>query len=124
LHSIEETDLLAFYITDDEGYISPKYAIDIWMNNSVSVKDVKSNFGISISPNPSEDVIHLQIHETQSTPLMLTLLDMNGKVVLESMVPPFQNQKAIDVSNLSPGMWILRISDREKISSSKVMIVR
>ena len=74
---------------------------------------------ISIYPNPAVDV--LNIYSDENPFKSITILDLSGKVLLiiENTVSGTQT---IDVSNLTPGMYLIRLETDENIINDQFII--
>jgi hypothetical protein len=66
------------------------------------------NFNIKAYPNPAGPVLELRAAGTV-TKASLQVFDMNGKVVLRNVM--ISNQKQLDISKLSPGVYLLSINE-------------
>ena len=66
-------------------------------------------------PNPVQNILHLQLFDLQN---FLVLTDIHGKRVLEQMAG---STTSLDISNLKPGMYFLRIENAHGIQNLKVI---
>ena len=76
---------------------------------------------VQVYPNPTQDNIILETasYFNQSAPI--SIYDVSGRLILEDYWPLGQKQKSISLSNLSTGIYVLRIvSNNEVISKSVV----
>lgn len=60
---------------------------------------------VSFYPNPTKDILHIK-HETAQNQLNISILDVNGKIVLNTSKPSL-NQ--IDISSLEKGIYFAKI---------------
>ena len=73
----------------------------------VSVKDANANIeNIKVYPNPANDVLF--INATQE--ITVAICSVEGKVVLQQ-----KNAKSIDISKLTPGLYLMKIKDKNGI---------
>ena len=70
---------------------------------------------LKIYPNPVEDVLHISVQN--NTIEQLTVIDGNGRVILEKI----DNVELINLSHLPSGLYLLQIKT-EKGSISKKII--
>lgn len=88
-----------------ESAISCGYPTGVSSNQLVLL-----NQGISLFPNPLQNVLHLKFEESIPENSKITLTDLLGKIILEY---PLQlngnNEAALDVSVLTNGMYCYRI---------------
>ena len=69
---------------------------------------------ISVYPNPSENIIHIDNLTTENYELKITTL--LGKIVLEK-----NNSNRIDISSLSKGIYILTVKQGERLLTKKII---
>lgn len=82
----------------------------------LSVKEIiRTNDIISIYPNPVDDKVTLIVSDKQKYIYQIELLNLFGQCVLLR-----QNASSIDVSNLSHGLYIMRIT----LSDSSMTIIK
>ncbi|NGX83578.1 FG-GAP-like repeat-containing protein [Aequorivita sp. KMM 9714] len=82
--------------------------------------NTQSTLDFVVFPVPADDVliIHFPINALKST---ITIFDINGRKV-KSDINNNQTSIAIEVSDLSAGEYILKISNEDKITSQKIII--
>ena len=98
----------AAYVNDLNDQIPPCYSID----TSIDKMEAKH---IKIYPNPADTYIHI---EATFEIIRVDLLDLNGQR-LNSI-----NSEEIDISLLSPGLYLLQITDnRGRCHQNKLVIV-
>jgi hypothetical protein len=78
---------------------------------------------VKIYPNPAKDEVTVNINGNEKV-LGLTLTDMNGKVVLTGniIMNGTEIMKKLDVSSLSKGTYLLRLTSGERSYSEKLVI--
>ncbi len=81
------------------------------------------NKTIEVYPNPANQFFVVYNYATEKTRIA-TLYDINGRILKQQ--PLQQTASRIDVSNLKPGMYILKIVDATKqvIRTEKILVVR
>ena len=102
------------YPLDFEGFadrdLSPMGHLEInpntaFCNLSVSVSDLNlSDLAITLYPNPVSDRLVIENASTENH--QLTLIDLTGRILQE--IPLNTRNTAVDVSRLSPGLYILK----------------
>ena len=75
---------------------------------------------IKLYPNPSKDVITLQINN-YSGKLNVKLFDINGREVLTLNNTDFVNQTIINISTLSKAIYLLRIEGEDLSYTNKIV---
>jgi hypothetical protein len=71
-----------------------------------------NNFKLQVFPNPTHSIITIENTEEVQQTLQYALYDLNGKVLYETHSD--ENMFEINLANLSPGTYILRITNDEK----------
>ncbi|MDR6967163.1 N-acetylneuraminic acid mutarotase [Flavobacterium arsenatis] len=84
----------------ENSYLLKEVYVVLFSNNNLSVNNLKSD-KIKIYPNPVSDMLFIKMENFES----LTLLDLSGKQLLK------QNEKAVDLSGLSSGIYVINLVD-------------
>ena len=71
-----------------------------------------AQFSATASPNPTRDIVQLRISGQINKNFNYLLTDMNGKILMKATIS--NSVTPIDLSNLSQGMYILKITDGGK----------
>jgi Secretion system C-terminal sorting domain len=90
---------------------------------SRKVLDVDINFiqkEILIYPNPTSNVLHITSSLLSNS--IATLIDVSGKVVLEKLIVPNQNNAELHLSHLMKGIYILQIKGGNINHNHKIII--
>ncbi len=71
-----------------------------------------STVQLSLYPNPTTNIIYIDIKDLEADRLNIELLDMNGKVITASLLenPAASFTHTMDVSKLAAGAYAVRIS--------------
>jgi len=96
---------------------------------SVRVENDAVPVGFSIGspyPNPASKIMRLKVSSDESLPRRLSIIDITGRIVLQSPVNPFRGIRLleVDISFLSPGLHFVRIGNHSGSVSKSVLIVR
>lgn len=86
----------------------------IVMNRS-SAEQLRTS-GVAVYPNPNNGQFQVVTSETFGTDIQITVMDMNGRVVLT------QSQGAVNASEMSAGMYLVRVSNGMESVTTKVQI--
>ena len=115
------------YVDSDSSNNSTFVDITWWNPQrwNVSVEDVAYNSdNIAVYPNPANDQLNVQLIFAESNAVNIELLDLSGKMVASpnknQAISP--NQFTLDVTDLSNGIYILKVTNGTKVSTSKVTI--
>ena len=78
--------------------------------------------GITVYPNPSNGVFNINI-PSDSKNLRLEVTDISGKVVQEAFINKASNSiYKLDLSKLSKGIYLMKVSDNNYSKSEKLII--
>ena len=86
---------------------------------STSIEEI-DNLDILVYPNPAANQLNISLSSDEL--LDLTLLDLNGKIVLSRTVSDFSN--TIDISRIDAGLYFLRIGNNQNYSTTKIQITK
>lgn len=87
-------------------------------NLSVDTKSLKGDLVFSIFPNPTQDEITIQ-SEDFAPNSMVTILDLQGQQITSRRLR--NTQSTIDVSNLTQGVYFIRIEDEHRIGVQQLV---
>jgi hypothetical protein len=79
-----------------------------------------NNSIIKIYPNPATDLLYFRIEEPIRNPLTLNIIDMQGKLIIDHNVR--SSFGTIDIKDLVPGIYTLRLSDENAHKEEKFII--
>ncbi len=86
----------------------------VYLGESIGVEEV-SNVTATLYPNPTTDFITVELKDINAT-ATVSIIDMTGKVIYN--VEIFGN-KTFDVSALTSGVYVVKVTDNGRISSTK-----
>ena len=88
-------------------------------NNLLNVTDFNTNGLVKIYPNPAKDILNIEIDNYEDI-MDLTMYSTTGKILLSKKT--FNDQKlSIDVSNISEGLYFVRISSLTQSDTIKII---
>jgi hypothetical protein len=116
---IEELDFVRF----------GTYGRGIWdfrIADPTGTKELLANNGnFKVYPNPTNDLIQIQINDLKSEKVSLKILDISGKTIKEEQIavqPSQEFQIERSLKGLPKGIYILTVKDYEQIYSAKVFL--
>lgn len=77
------------------------------------------DYGISIFPNPANDVLTIQFTNQQQKALTLELFDITGKTIMASVIQPQTHTFTTDVKSLASGIYMIKLSNETITVSEK-----
>ena len=83
-------------------------------NQTLSIDDQKNQLDISIYPNPTSGMVHIEGNFTQ---LKVVVYDILGK----QLINKFITNHVIDLRHLENGVYILQLYDGVKLSTKKII---
>ena len=90
-----------------KGSTKKRYYYETY-NNNVSTQDhVRQSSGLRIYPNPVQKTLNLDLEKNRIQ--QVQILDMNGRLFLQQA----GEQQKLDVSNLIPGSYLIRVIDNK-----------
>lgn len=92
---------------------------------ALSSKNITYNSdNISIYPNPANTQLNVELLFAENNAVIIELFDLTGKVVAVPNTNQFSttNQYTFDVAELNKGVYILKVTNGNKVSTSKVTI--
>ena len=93
--------------TDEYGNAST-CNFELTVDEYVGVADNSLDKGLSLYPNPAKHVVNL-VNKTNIALETMMIYDINGKLVNQINLRTMQGEKAIDVSSLATGVYVVQI---------------
>src|SRR5690606_9154630 len=75
---------------------------------TLGINEISLDTSLALYPNPTSDVVNLVNKSNISLEKML-IYSINGKLVSETNLSATQGEKAVDVSSLAAGVYIVKI---------------
>ena len=97
-------------------YLSNEF--DVVLNTNVENYDLK-NYGISIYPNPTTNIINLSVSNSKEIIKAFKISDVNGKTILERT--NIQQNEIIDLSFVKSGIYFINIQTAKEIFTTKIL---
>ena len=85
---------------------------------TVSINEVENTFGLNVYPNPASDVINVSVNKAVDA--TISIIDVTGKVVKTSALNGMTT--ALNTSDLTSGIYHVKITDGASTSTQKVVI--
>ena len=89
----------------------------VLLPNLTSVEE-NNKLDVLVYPNPAVNVLNVTLNSNEL--FELTITDLNGKNILTESVSNMSNM--VDISNLSSGMYLMRIANSNVQSTTKIQI--
>jgi Secretion system C-terminal sorting domain/Domain of unknown function (DUF4397) len=90
------------------------------------IEQLANNVNLQLYPNPASNQITARFSLTGTKRVVIDITDLSGQVVaeVENATLSGNQQIAVNTTNLSDGMYFLRINDGENLSVNKFLLVR
>ena len=89
----------------------------VLLPNLTSIQE-NNNLDVQVYPNPAINVLNITLNSNEL--FDLTITDLNGKQVLAERISSISNM--VDITDLSSGMYLLRIANSNTQSTTKIQI--
>lgn len=93
--------------TDEYGNTST-CSFEITVDTVVGIDDNSLETGLSLYPNPAKNVVNL-VNKTNISLEKMMIYDINGKLINQINLRTMQGEKAVDVSSLASGVYVVQI---------------
>ena len=117
IHTYAATNLYDVILTVTNSCGSDVYNMNI--NVALSIYSI-NNYNINIYPNPVKDILNIELENNSKA--MYQIFDITGKIIVEDEIRKGENQKSIQLSNLSSGIYNLRLTIDNNIINHKLII--
>jgi hypothetical protein len=115
-----------FEIRIHPGIINSDWSFSGFFTSSIlSVPDEMASVegNLSVWPNPANDVLNIQLKNTGSYPVQISLTNILGDLILKTSMenngPYFKN--TLDVSGIASGIYLLRVQSGRNVWFGKVL---
>ena len=90
-------------------------------NSETGLMDLKK-FNISIFPNPSSDIIVIQVNDVLRKNIIIKLMDLSGKLIEEKQILKGQTIGFFDAQTLYDGVYLVEvISDTNRVTEQVII---
>ena len=88
------------------------------------VPSVFDNNGLKVYPNPSNDLMIVEIQEAMADESMIQIYNLNGQILQEMKLPAGESKISFSVSRLDSGLYLLRWINGSRIVNNKIVVSR
>lgn len=89
---------------------------------SVGIEQLANDMTLNIAPNPAQGYTTLSFSQQLPEDLKVELISVDGRVVLERILPTGTTSQTLNVHTLSPALYLMRLSTNEIVEVRKIMI--
>ena len=91
---------------------------------SATKEAVASKNTFRVYPNPATSIINIEPEKISDVTLLISLVDINGKVIMNNNLPAKSAAVKLNVTNLSQGTYFLRISNAAGVLQGEYKIIK
>jgi hypothetical protein len=88
------------------------------------VQDINDSEIIDVYPQPAKDNLNIDIKFSHNDVSRLDLYDIQGKVLLSTVVNQNSNNVSLDVSELNSGIYFVKVQSENNLYTKKVQIIK
>jgi len=115
-------------VTSADGDVAyanaPQKGVIVDTGNTVATQEPTNTLGLSVQPNPADDLLHLRVATAISGAVQLSLVGMDGRPALRRQLDGFAAGQVLtlDVQQVPAGMYLLQMESAAGNSVTKVVI--
>ncbi len=118
-------DAFYFTVSDPEGgFIGvTKFSIDIDSNNpTVSTFSPEIDNELSLFPNPTSDVVNVQLTQPLRQEAVLRVFDLSGRQTNQVVLGVGSNGSSLTTNGLSDGIYLVQLYTGDQVISKKLVV--
>ncbi len=103
---------------------APEKGVIVDAGNLVATQEPTNTFGLSVQPNPADDLLHLRLATALSGPVQVSLIGTDGRLSLRRQLDNFAAGQVLtlEVQQVPAGLYLVRVESAEGSSVTKVVI--
>ena len=109
-------------------YASSGFDLDaigvINQQSSNSILEINADLDIAVYPNPAATYITVHLDKNATDDAGISIMDVNGKTVLQKRISPAENITGIDISELDNGFYFLQVKNTFGCITKKISITK
>jgi len=113
-----EEDNFVFTVIDGNGGWLDKTVFAFTLDEQVAVKTIDLEKQILVYPNPSSEIVNLQILESGN--FQLELFDLNGRIIWNNNIQGY-SRIPINIENYEAGVYYLKVQSEEYHAVKKII---
>ena len=111
-------------VTDEFGCSNTEtVSVTVW---ATGIDEQKSFITVKLFPNPTDDILNLNIEGLESNELSIKIMNLNGQIIEQSTISNggTSMNKSLNLSNYPAGFYLLELSTAESSSTHRIQVVR
>ncbi len=94
--------------------------IEIKISDNVGIADLLSKANVSMYPNPTKGVLHVNLSDYKSQNIKMNVYDTKGQVVMTKEI--LRSANVFNLSTLPKGSYVVELKSGNKKSSSRIVV--
>ena len=95
-------------------------SLQIYIIEENDIRELNFNSRIKIFPNPTSDIIQVQLQDNALIPMHLSIFNAIGNKIMDYEV--INNYSSININNLSSGIYFIQLYNKQYIYFEKIII--
>ncbi len=127
LSSIASQSITRFVLFLDQSVVNwDTYYLDDFNLSSdpLYVHEINDSGVISVYPQPAKDNLNIDIKVSNNDENRLDLYDIQGKVLLSTVVNQNSDNVSLDVSELNSGIYFVKVQSKNNLHTKKIQIIK
>ncbi len=127
LSSVSSQSITRFVLFLDQTVVNwDTYYLDDFNLSSTPllIQDINDSEIINVYPQPAIDNLNIDIKLSNNDVNRLDLYDIQGKVLLSTVVNQDSNNASLDVSELNSGIYFVKVQSKNNLHTKKVQIIK
>lgn len=121
IYTYTSTGLFTVELITNNGSCTDTAYTTVYVFNSTGIDESADYESLIVYPNPAKNNIIVKSEDIQNA--RISILDYSGKVIKEATLFN-KNQIAIDVSDISSGVYLIRVNSEKTSVTKKLLIVK
>ena len=124
---IESNEIFTFELSNPSTGLllgnGKTFELTVTDNDADAITEINVN-ALSIYPNPSSDLVNIEMYSNENQLVNISIIDLSGKQVIETIysLSNGKNVISLDLSKLSKGNYILNFATENGSHSSTLMV--
>ncbi len=91
-------------------------------STTLATQNFDNNSQVSFFPNPTKDILNINLGSLSESDYVFTIIDINGKIIFKKEIQNAKQIEQISVSQLSKGMYLAVLENSKNKITKKIMI--
>ena len=127
LTSVASQSITRFVLFLDQTVVNwdTYYLDDLNLSSTpLYVHEINDSGVISVYPQPAKDNLNIDIKSSNNDENRLDLYDIQGKVLLSTVVNQNSDNVRLDVSELNSGIYFVKVQSKNNLHTKKIQIIK